>query len=387
MQQLNWNAIRGLDEAQWNLVRTYLQTQLLSDGKTEATIRALRAELLSLVCAGAAETPRLMGLLSGLAVYCRDNEFVFAESAAETDYVEKLRESRSPTEALMLRCYRAVDPIEFPFGDVKHLLPITDRTSQAVEAMYMENPYPRWKQVKRLAPNDEDADILIAGCGSGREAIGTALRSPRSRVVGIDLSTANLAYGLSKAREIGVSNVRFIHADMHDIEQLKMCFHWISAVGSLHHVEKPLKALSALRAVLRPDGVIKLQLYSTTGRAAILRAVALRSELGIPATPSGIRQLRRILLDLPDDHPAKGATVYADFYSMSGCRDLLFHVKEHNYTVPELFDFIEQSGMRLANFFIPESAKGFTATRESLTSLEKSNPGFAGTMFKFALAE
>ena len=41
---------------------------------------------------------------------------------------------------------------------------------------------------------------------------------------------------------------------------------------------------------------------------------------------------------------------HVDFYSVSGCRDLLFHVQEHRFTVPQIADAIRQLGLDFVGF-------------------------------------
>ena len=64
---------------------------------------------------------------------------------------------------------------------------------------------------------------------------------------------------------------------------------------------------------------------------------------------------------------------------------MLFHVQEHNYTVSEIFDLIDASGLRLESFRMRGEGKDVAQTREGLTNLERTHPGFAGAMFRFTL--
>ena len=46
-----------------------------------------------------------------------------------------------------------------------------------------------------------------------------------------------------------------------------------------------------------------------------------------------------------------------DFYSMSACRDLLFHVQEHRFTVPQIKVILAQLGLKFIGFVVePEAA-------------------------------
>jgi hypothetical protein len=51
----------------------------------------------------------------------------------------------------------------------------------------------------------------------------------------------------------------------------------------------------------------------------------------------------------------------ADFYSLSGCRDLVFHVQEHRYTPPQLGELIAGAGLRLVGFEAPPEARAVFA--------------------------
>ena len=39
-----------------------------------------------------------------------------------------------------------------------------------------------------------------------------------------------------------------------------------------------------------------------------------------------------------------------DFYSMSGCRDLLFNVMEHRFTIPQIAAFLNENGLSFLAF-------------------------------------
>ena len=39
-----------------------------------------------------------------------------------------------------------------------------------------------------------------------------------------------------------------------------------------------------------------------------------------------------------------------DFYSLSGCRDLLFHAQEHRFSLPQLKETLDRLGLRFLGF-------------------------------------
>jgi hypothetical protein len=51
-----------------------------------------------------------------------------------------------------------------------------------------------------------------------------------------------------------------------------------------------------------------------------------------------------------DDPLLAAAFRRADFYSLSGCRDLLFHVEEHRLSLPEIAAFIADADLAFLGF-------------------------------------
>jgi SAM-dependent methyltransferase/tetratricopeptide (TPR) repeat protein len=236
---------------------------------------------------------------------------------------------------------------------VVEVAPVTDAVSLLVRQQYEENPYPRWTtvgnggavspDVARLAHRKR---ILVAGCGTGREAVDVALIFPTARVDAIDLSRASLAYAILKATELRVANVLFRQADIFDVAQLETSFDLIVSSGVLHHMRDPVAGLRALLGVLAPGGVLKIALYSTLARAAFTQAREWARREGFVSTPQGIRSFRAAVLARPEGDPMRQRlTESYDFYSLSQCRDLVFHVEEHTFTLPELAGVFRELGL------------------------------------------
>ena len=172
-------------------------------------------------------------------------------------------------------------------------------------------------------------DVLIAGCGTGWEVAEAALTYQGARVTGLDLSRASLAYGLSRAHEMGIANARFIHGDIMNAAALGMAFDYIQCGGALHHMADPLAAWKVLVDRLEPHGVMKVALYAKAARGAVAHARALIADRNIDPTPDNIRAFRCFVMEQPPESPLSGLTKFTDFYYLNGCRDLLFHEHEH----------------------------------------------------------
>ena len=108
---------------------------------------------------------------------------------------------------------------------------------------------------------------------------------------------------------------------------------------------------------IKPGGYIKLALYSEIARKIIVEARKIIQTSGIDSTPEGIRKFRKKvlageikeLLDLPE--------FSGDFYSLSMCRDLCFHVQEHRFTTESLQKLLDSHGLTFCGFMVQEQIK------------------------------
>ncbi len=247
-----------------------------------------------------------------------------------------------------------------------------DEVSSRVREMYEENPYPRWVMAQR-PPSQPTAlfiasmtrrnpanvgtppRLLVAGCGTGQQAIHLAMTHPDAQVEAIDLSLASLAYGARMATRLGVSNVRFSQGDLLELSPHGDPYDLISCSGVLHHLREPLVGWRRLLTRLAPHGVMKIGLYSTMARTSITAAQAYVSSLGTEHTVEGVRSARSALLALPATHPAAGVRQFLDFFTLSGLRDLVMHVQERTYSVPELKADLEALNLQFLGFQLPQT--------------------------------
>lgn len=229
-------------------------------------------------------------------------------------------------------------------------------TSASVQEQYEENPYPRWDYIYQHTSNKKtDAKPykhLIAGCGTGYGACSTALQNPEADITAIDITMASLSYAKTKAEEYGIQNIRFYQADILDLDPLEESFDVIECSGVLHHMADPIQGWKNLKEKLAPNGRINIGLYSKLARQDVNAARDFIQNHDLPATSEGIKTAREKILQLPEDHPAKPVLKRRDFYSLSSCRDLLFHVQEHQFTVPELQHALEELNLTFDGFTI-----------------------------------
>jgi Tfp pilus assembly protein PilF/2-polyprenyl-3-methyl-5-hydroxy-6-metoxy-1,4-benzoquinol methylase len=251
--------------------------------------------------------------------------------------------------------------------EIPVLTEIRDSVSKSVEAQYSQNPYPRWVRcdaavgpltlpdyVRQQFPlarieavaDSEPVEILVAGCGTGRNAIETAQRFKQARTLAVDLSLASLAHAMRKSAEQGVA-IDYAQADLLELALPGRRFDLIEAVGVLHHLADPFAGWRRLVALLKPGGFMNLGLYSRAAREDVRDARAyLSGETGMRA--DDIRKARRRLIEAGKFAELTGRP---DFFTISSCRDLLFHVQEHQLDLREIAEFMRGNSLNFLGFW------------------------------------
>jgi Flp pilus assembly protein TadD/SAM-dependent methyltransferase len=428
------------------LLRWLLESTVICDGALERFLTATRAALLETAAtAPDASDENQLAFACALARQCFGNEYVYATTALELDRVARLRAAGADISPLCLAVIGAYEPLHaLPDADallarswpvavaalltqqvrepreealarasVVRLTPIEDDVSRLVQAQYEQNPYPRWvaagqqpryESVDALMQRDfphapfrptgkADLDILVAGCGTGRHSIGVAQQFERSRVLAVDLSAASLAYAAVRARALGVTNVEHAQADILLIGSIGRTFDVIQSAGVLHHLRDPWAGWCVLLALLRPNGLMSVALYSEVARRDVVAARQFIAERGYGATAAEIRACRQELMTHEDGTPLKNVTLFNDFFTTSECRDLLFHVQEHRMTLSAIKRFLDANGLTFLGFELDARVTQRYAARfpddTAMTDLdrwhafEQDNPDTFASMYRF----
>jgi SAM-dependent methyltransferase len=326
-----------------------------------------------------------------------------AEAALELELLKLDAASLTPVEIMVLASYRALADVpdmheiaqrqDLPESTdrvirrtlleplrereiesrIRTLTPIHNTVSIRVRAQYEEHPYPRWigfqslsdrterlvDDLERHALNfnnpgwPERPKVLVPGCGTGYHPLALASRYPETDVLAVDLSRTSLAYAVRKQEELSIANVKFGQADLLGMADWADQFEYIDCAGVLHHMESPLDGWRVLCGLLKPGGVMRIGLYSEIARRTIVAARAKIAELGIPSTPSAIRDFRQAIMRDPEFVEIRSlASTAGDFFSMGEIRDLIFHVQEHRFDLPMIKQHFETLGLEFGGFVL-----------------------------------
>jgi hypothetical protein len=156
----------------------------------------------------------------------------------------------------------------------------------------------------------------------------------------------------------------------------------------------PSVGLRTLLKRLRPGGFCGLGLYSTIAREPVRRTRQWLAKIGLGATPEDIRQARHRILTGQAPDFTRVLLASSDFYSLSGCRDLIFHEQECTVDLPWIQSALDENGLDFLGFeFADPEITGLydrrfprDGERRSLANwhrLEQEQPWIFGGMYQF----
>ncbi len=386
--------------------------------------------------------------LISLSMQCFLNEYIYDQSKDEIEKIKKideriknnLRKNKkiNDLDILCLSCYETLtnfswsDKIKFSdklkkifelhinqnkiekqiSKSIKSISNVEDRVSIRVKKQYEENPYPRWQNLglsvkprdikavisdsdlnlnlKKIS-NSESPNILIAGCGTGQHAITTASKYKKSKILALDLSFKSLSYAKRKANELEIDNIDFIQGDILDLESIDRKFDVIESVGVLHHMDNPFKGWEILTSCLNNDSLMLIGLYSEKARQHIIQIKKKINKLKLQSNYKNIIKFRKDLIE-NNNNQWNYIKSSPDFYTVSGVRDLLFHVQEHRFTISKIKEYLDKLGLIFLGFedqLVKENFKDNYINKDDLYNLdkweeyEKSNPRIFAGMYQF----
>jgi protein-L-isoaspartate O-methyltransferase len=155
---------------------------------------------------------------------------------------------------------------------------LSDQAGALVDMLHVDTQYP------------SGSLILEAGCGVGAQTVTLADRSPRARVVAVDVASNSVRVARDRLEWLSVDNAYLAQADVFSLPFAPASFDHVFVCFLLEHLMTPADALECLRSVLRPGGTITViegdhgSAYfhpdSAAARAAIACQVQLQRQAG-----------------------------------------------------------------------------------------------------------
>ena len=123
--------------------------------------------------------------------------------------------------------------------------------------------------------------ILDAGCGSGYKSLVLAQANPGAKIIGIDISEESVKLARQRLGFHGIDNAEFHVSFLEDLPKLGMEFDYINCDDVLYLLPDAVAALQAMKSVLQPEGIIRVNLHSSLQRANFFRAQNLFKFMGL----------------------------------------------------------------------------------------------------------
>ncbi len=214
----------------------------------------------------------------------------------------------------------------------------------------------------KLSPKGEGEKIrfLIAGGGTGDSAIYSAevLRDFNAEVVYLDMSSSSMAVAKKRAEIRQLDNITWIHNSLLELPDMDIGeFDYINCSGVLHHLESPVDGLKALKSVLKPDGAMGIMVYGLYGRTGIYQIQELMRKINSdePNLQTKVDNTKTILGSLPNTNWYKRDEnrwkTDVEGFGDIGIYDLFLHSQDRAYTVPQLYEWVEeQVGLKIIDF-------------------------------------
>ncbi len=445
------------DMASSQLLQLALSNTIIKSHLLEKLIMALRYELLTYSTKNGNLSHHYIALSHSISLYGLKSEFILPVTDAEQNMVSALtnlidksleKEGCMPTDVsgallllamyepwTVLKNYKTIATFHddswpdmtfnlkkenqdlFSIGQTEFeaITVMPSIQENHVKSQYESFPYPRWDKLdykkhtnygsalshvyptKIFSENlfNESLNILIAGCGTGRHALNVAKYFHGVQVTAIDISQKSLGFAHSKAKELNVKNIEFKLADLTKLASLENQYDIVECSGVLHHIPDYKTAIKGLLNNLKPNGLIKISLYSQYARDSVNQIRELFSRDIEKIDPHKIKIIRQAIFQGDVIKDIDGIIRSDDFYSMSGTIDLLFHQFERQFTPIGLQNLCDDFNLEWLGFSnLKDSVKDdFLAFHKNNNAnlknldqwdeFERANPNTFSVMYQF----
>lgn len=282
--------------------------------------------------------------------------------------------SKIPFNDLTLKLYEyTINNLVVEKNIIKNIISfcdVKDKTSIKVQNQYEHYPYPRWiysdtyllktnmsgylnshkiKYLNIFKSLTKKKSILIAGCGTGKEAVEVRSLISDIKITAIDLSKKSLSYAIRKSQQARQKDITFMHGDILKLNNLNEKFDCIMSNGVLHHMNDPVAGLASLSSSLKKNGLIKISLYSKLARQCLLNFKQSANNIKNKNDVQAIKDFRNSLIR-NEGFDNERIQLYSDFYSLSDFKDLVCNEKEHLFTIDKIKKMIRELNFKFCGF-------------------------------------
>ncbi len=157
-------------------------------------------------------------------------------------------------------------------------------------------------------------------------------------------------------------------------------FDYFSCSGVLHHLENPDLGVKILSDVMKEDAGGSIMVYAQYDRTGVYQMQELlrRTGKGVGNRQEKVISAWDVINSLPQTNwYKKGGDLMGGPFDDHELYDRFLHEQDRAYTIPQLYEFVENAGLNIVNFILPygraslniESYFKDSATKERIKNL------------------
>lgn len=258
-------------------------------------------------------------------------------------------------------------------------IPLDQSPKDDVNALYIHNIITSYYLRNQKVIDTKDKVILDAGCGTGYKSLMLAEANPGAKIVGVDISEQSIKLAQQRLEYHGFDNAKFHVLSIYDLPQLNYQFDYINCDEVLYLLPDISVALQAMKAVLKPEGIIRTNLHSSLQRVNLFRAQELFTMMGLMDDNPEELEIEIVvetMQALKDNVELKSKTWNSNYEGENGKEHILMNYLfqgDKGYTINDIFsalitadlEFIKMRNWRqweLINLFkSPDNLPAFLA--------------------------
>jgi 2-polyprenyl-3-methyl-5-hydroxy-6-metoxy-1,4-benzoquinol methylase len=228
-------------------------------------------------------------------------------------------------------------------------VPLEKSPKEDYDLLYIHNLVTPYYLRNQKVINTENTVILDAGCGSGYKSLVLAEANPGAKIVGVDLSEKSVELAGQRLEHHGFENCEFHVISINDLPELGIEFDYINNDESLYLFDDITVPLKAMKAVLKPHGIIRTNLHSAIQRSNLFRVQEMFTIMGLmDGNPeeTEIELARETMKALKDGVLLKQQT-WSQKMAESDEGVLMNYLfqGDKGYTIPDLFTALDKANL------------------------------------------
>ncbi|OKH40455.1 SAM-dependent methyltransferase [[Phormidium ambiguum] IAM M-71] len=222
-----------------------------------------------------------------------------------------------------------------------------------IQYLYTQNFVTPYYLRNQKVINTEGKVILDAACGTGYHTLGLQVANPGAKIVGTDISEESVKLARTRLDYHGFKDVEFHALAIEELPKLGLEFDYIYAQEVLYLLPDPIAGLQAMKAVLKPDGIIRTNLNSSLQREHYYRAQEVFKMIGLfdrNPKEAEIAQVRQTMKALKDDALLKMNTWIPSQENDEEWFLMNYLIQgDKGFTVPEMFAALRSADLEFIN--------------------------------------